>query len=263
MRALPLAALLLVTSLGLAAADEAPLPTHKQAEAAMALLLKVNQGTLEVGTLKVGVSFVPDYAEYRVLRDYLDIDLAALDPAKVRNQVLASAKAQKKRRGKLAVILHLTQAGHARTGDADFYTSERPLLKKLVLSGKGVKSIKLSPVWKKGLLERVVFKLFTPTKSLKNPGSRTKKALYVYPADYRLDLVVKGKLSPKLNAVYLSMGRFVRFSGPGITKDQVDLSGGSKRTAIRAARVYGGLPAGPPLSFVLPTLAKLAFPKKS
>lgn len=250
---------LLTTVLCLApvsAQDEVPpLPSREETQAFLKTLLATNSGELDLGSLKVHVSFVPDYAEYAVARDFAAEELEGTDEDR-RKWLKRRGKKYGKWRGKWGALLHCRQPNHSLQGN--FYVGQKPLAKKVVFKAEGRGKVKFKVAWENKRPTPLRLKIFGANKSAQGAVSVDTVQYVLVSPDYRLDVVLKKPLKETVRRLTLGVGKLIHFHGSGIRNAQVDLGGGAKRDVVASAKVYADVAAGIRIAKGLPGLAHAA-----
>jgi hypothetical protein len=231
-----------------------PLPSQEEARAFLKTLLAANSGELKLGTLQIHVSFVPNYAEYAVARDYAAEDFEDSDDR--RRWLKRRGKKYGKWKGKWGALLHCRQPSHSL--QSDFYVGEKPLAKKLVFKAEGRGKVKFKVAWENKHPTPLRLKIFGANKTAQGAVTVDTVQYVLVSPGYRVDAVLRKPLKETVRRLTLSVGKLIRFHGSGIAKAQVDLGGGAKRDVIASPKVYADVAAGIPLAKGLPGLAAAA-----
>ncbi len=250
-------ALLLLTAPVLAQDEAPPLPSKEETQAFLKTLLAVNSGELDLGSLKIQIRFVPDYAEYAVARDYVAEEFEGDDDDR-RRWLKRRGKKYGKWRGKWGALVHCRQPNHSLQNPGDFYVGIKPLAKKLVFKAEGRGKLKFKVAWENKHPTPLRLKIFGAGKSARG-GVTVDTVQYVLVSpDYRLDIVLKKPIKDTVRRLTLSAGKLIRFHGSGIAKAQVDLGRGAKRDVVASGKIYADTAGGIPLAKALPGLAQAA-----
>jgi hypothetical protein len=245
----------LVPLVGLA--QDAP-PAGEDVQAVQAYLdglLAHDRAAMQVGTMSVNVSVVPDYFMVLAAREYV-----RLEGREVASVLQRLADRQKKTIGRVGVLLRFH---HARGNDGDFYAFQGQLDDHLRITAMA--NIAMVPARVEGPIETVELTLFKANRSPAFAAEgqcppvmrRTMNRFTDDPVE--VDFVARRALSERAEAIELQLGGFLHISGRGISGHQIDFENGA--TAVNESSPEQSFPlplrvppVPPALAAVMPTL---------
>lgn len=218
-------------------------------------LLSHDRAAMQVGSMSVQVSVVPDYFMVLAAREYV-----RLQGREVASVLQRLADRQKKVIGRAAVLLRFH---HQRASGNDFYAFQGQLDDHLRITAMSNQS--MTPARLEGPIETIELTLFKANRSPAfaaegqcPPVMRRTMARFTS-SPVEVDLVARRAFSERADELEVQLGGFLHFSGGGIAGNQVDFENGATAVVEGSPEQKFPLPlhvapVPPELAAVMPTL---------
>jgi hypothetical protein len=229
-----------------ASADDDLAPSEEEVQAYLKALPEANQSTLNIGSMQVSVSMIPNYGDYLIAKDFLLLDLEDSSPKAVRTKVKQLAKRHRSQQGRVAIFLRFLHDGYRPPGgSSDFFAMESKLIKKITVTQVGRGKTKWKVLGSKGRVDVVKFSLFQAQSSRLFRGGNVppviKRVYSIMGKEYALDITLKKPVHKKTKRIQVRVKGFLHFSG-NITKTQMDFSNGAMAEFVKGNKVEFRLP---------------------